>query len=46
VASPGSGSALARIYGGLHFPTVVEEGAKQDKKIAEWVHPERQDWNP
>ena len=28
---------LARIYGGMHFPTAVEEGAKQGKKIGKWV---------
>jgi membrane-associated phospholipid phosphatase len=28
---------LARIYGGMHFPTAVEEGAKQGKEIGKWV---------
>ena len=28
---------LARIYGGMHFRTAVEEGARQGKKIGKWV---------
>jgi PAP2 superfamily len=28
---------LARIYGGIHFRTAVEEGAKQGKKVGKWV---------
>ena len=28
---------LGRIYGGIHFRTAVEEGAKQGKKVGKWV---------
>lgn len=28
---------LARIYGGIHFRTAVEEGAKQGKKLGKWI---------
>jgi hypothetical protein len=28
---------LARIYGGIHFRTALEEGAKQGKKVGKWV---------
>jgi hypothetical protein len=27
----------ARIYGGMHFRTAVEEGSRQGKKIGMWV---------
>ena len=29
--------SLARIYGGIHFRTAIEEGARQGKKIGNWV---------
>jgi hypothetical protein len=28
---------LARIYGGMHFRTAGEEGARQGKKIGKWA---------
>ena len=28
---------LARIYGGIHFRTAVEEGARQGRKVGNWI---------
>jgi hypothetical protein len=28
---------MARIYGGMHFRTSVETGAKQGRKVGRWV---------